>query len=298
MSISALITGATGYIGGALARRLASENYEVHAIIRPQSRAERLEGFRGIKTHTHTGSVANLRSIFKEAAPKIVFHLASVFRASHEPSDVAPLIRSNLLFASQVAEAAVGSGVRFMVNTGTSWQHYRDADYDPVCLYAATKQAFESILEYYAGGFGLKVVTLVLSDTYGPGDFRPKLFSSLRNSALRGDRLNMSGGEQKLDLVYIDDVVEAYLKAAVHLQSGKVELPERYAVRTGKALPLREVVSLYKAAGGLVPDIDWGSRPYRPREMMLPWEGGKLLPGWEPAVMLEDGLRRMEAQYV
>lgn len=295
---SALITGATGYIGAALARHLASEGCDVHAVVRPQRDNQKLAHLNGIRIHQHAGAYHDLVQIFENAAPDIVFHVASMFRASHEPQEVDQLIQSNLLFASQVAEAAVRSGVRMMVNTSTSWQHYRDAEYDPVCLYAATKQAFESILEYYVRACGLNAVTLVLCDTYGPGDSRPKLFSTLRKAALRKERLRMSGGEQELDLVHVDDVVSAYLAAAARLTSGKVDGHERYAVRTGRSLPLRDVVALYKAAGGLVPEIEWGSLPYRPREMMTPWSGGSALPGWAPSVTLEHGFRSMEERRV
>lgn len=298
MALSVLITGATGYIGGVVARRLASEGYEVHAVVRSQRATEKLARLEGIRIHQHTGAYHDLALTFESAAPDIVFHIASMFRAAHEPMEVDQMIQSNLLFASQVAEAAVRSGVRMMVNTSTSWQHYRDAEYDPVCLYAATKQAFESVLEYYVRACGLKAVTLILSDTYGPGDFRPKLFSLLRDSARRGERLRMSGGEQQLDLVHVDDVATAYLAAAALLSSRQVEAHERYAVRTGRALPLRDVVAMYQAAGGLVPEIEWGSLPYRPREMMTPWSGGRVLPGWRPAVTLEEGLRSMEAPRV
>jgi len=296
--MSILVTGATGFVGGALVRRLAQMRQEVHAVVRPQSNVDSLANLEGVKIHRHDGTTKDLCGILNAAAPETVLHLASMFRADHEPSDLDPLIRTNVLFSAQVAEAAVRAGVRRLVNAGTAWQHYCDADYDPVCLYAAAKQACESILEYYARACGLYVITLILSDTYGPGDSRPKLFSLLRNAATRGERLSMSPGEQKLDLVYIDDVVEAFLQAAVRLRTERVEVPQRYAVRTGRALSLREIVARYRDAGGATPVIDWGNRPYRSREVMSPWSGGTTLPGWHAAVALEEGLRRMVAHNV
>ena len=73
----------------------------------------------------------------------------------------------------------INAGCYRMVNTGTSWQHYENSDHRPSNLYAATKQAFEEILNFYATAYPLRVCSLHLSDTYGPNDIRPKLFGFL-----------------------------------------------------------------------------------------------------------------------
>ena len=67
-------------------------------------------------------------------------------------------------------------GVKILVNTGTSWQHYENKDYSPVNLYAATKQSFEAILQYYVEVASLKAITLKLFETYGLDDPRPNFF--------------------------------------------------------------------------------------------------------------------------
>ncbi len=213
--------------------------------------------------------------------------------ALHPNSPGYRLILNNVLFSTQLAEACAVHGVRGFINVGTSWQHYRDAEYDPVCLYAATKQAFEAILRYYVETAGLKVVTLLFFDTYGPGDRRPKLFSLLRRVAEGGERIAMSPGEQLLDLVYVDDVVEAMLVARRRLESGAVTSMERYSVSSGNPVSLREVAALYGKVVGKPLAVDWGGRPYRRREVMVPWSMGERLPGWRPCVTLEEGLRRM-----
>jgi nucleoside-diphosphate-sugar epimerase len=294
-----LVSGATGFIGSHLVRRLAGEGTPVHALLREGSDASALAALGSTVTlHRHDATTDGLMGILADTRPETVYHLAARFVAEHQTADIVPLIESNLLFATQLAEAAVAVGVRNFVNVGTAWEHFEDGDDNPVCLYAATKHAVESILRFYVEARGLRVVTLKLFDSYGPKDPRRKLFAILREAAASGERLALSPGAQLIELVYIDDIVEALIVAARRLTDGEVEGMERYAVSSGNPLPLRELVETWARVTGKVLNIDWGARPYRAREVMVPWRTGARLPRWRLAVSLEDGIARMEAEPV
>jgi nucleoside-diphosphate-sugar epimerase len=288
----ALVTGASGFVGAALTRRLLADGWEVHLLLREGSSAAALppEGPQ-LRLHRHDGSTPQLIEIMRAAAPQAVFHLASLFLAAHKPEDVDRLINSNLLFSTQLVEAMAVCGVKHLVNTGTSWEHYEDAAYNPVCLYAATKQAFAVLLRYYVEVHGLRVVTLKLFDTYGAGDTRPKVLNLLKRVALEGTSLGMSPGEQLVDLVYIDDVLDAFMLAYAQLVDGtQLNAMEEYGVSCGAPLPLRDVAALYAQVSGKPLNIEWGGRPYREREVMVPWHSYRSVPGWQPKVSLAQGL--------
>ena len=289
----ALVTGATGFVGSHLARRLVKEGWDVHIIIRVNSVIPEHLCDVELSAHVHDGSTECLISIVKEVRPTIVFHLASLFLAQHQPKDIGSLIRSNINFGNQLLEAIVVNNVRYLVNTGTSWQHYHSAEYCPVCLYAATKQAYEAILQFYTSAYDLSAITLKLFDTYGPDDPRKKLFSLLKESALTGSKISLSPGEQFIDLVYISDVVSAFIIAAGRLLKGTVSYMEDYAVSSGSAMKLKELVNVFCSEAGLALDIEWGGKPYRRREVMDPWNKGNRLPGWEPKVELVEGIRKI-----
>jgi nucleoside-diphosphate-sugar epimerase len=289
-----LVTGATGFVGSHLCRRLISDGFEVHAIVRTGSDLTQLEGSRShLSVHPHDGSMANMLGIMSACKPEIVFHLASLFISQHDSDDVEDLINSNITFGTQLAEAMAVNRIPYLVNTGTAWQHYEDKNYNPVCLYAATKQAFEALMQFYIEASCLRLITLKLFDTYGPFDLRPKLFSILRNVKGQESPLLMSPGEQLLDLVYIDDVVDAFCIAGQRLKSDKVNGVEDYAVSSGKVRPLKEVVQLYAKVSGKKLKIHWGGRTYRSREVMVPWKSGTPLPGWRPKIPLEKGIQMM-----
>ena len=292
MNRRVLLTGGAGFLGSHLTRACLQEDWQVGVIYQPQGGISQIEELGSqISVYPVNGQTEQVLDIIEQFQPDLVFHLASVFLAQHSPKDILMLVDSNIAFGTQILEAMALNNVPYLVNTGTSWQHYLDEEYNPVNLYAATKKAFEDILEYYIQAGGVKAISLKLFDTYGPADPRHKLFQVLASAAREGSRLEMSPGEQLLDLVYIDDVVNAFIIAAKRLFDGKVQAHERYAVSSGQPIRLRELVEIYQQVTGRTLDIAWGGNPYREREMMTPWSRGEQLPGWEPVIGYEEGIK-------
>lgn len=289
----AFVTGATGFIGECLTSKLIAEGWEVHILVRETSKILKEANINRINIHVHDGSIGNLIDIIGVVKPSIVFHLASSFIAQHESKDVNELILSNILFPTQLLEAMNIAGVKGLINTGTSWQNYQSKAYDPVCLYAATKEAFEALIKYYENAHQFKVITLKLFDTYGPGDNRKKIFSLIKEASKEKRSLFMSKGEQLIDLVYVDDVVNAYLIAANRVLNNELENHEIYAVSSEERLGLKDLITLYLQITKIDVQIEWGARPYRIREVMIPWWNGKKLPGWTPKVSLLDGIQKI-----
>jgi nucleoside-diphosphate-sugar epimerase len=266
-------------------------------VSRADSRLPEAEEFAHVTNHIYDGSTQSAVNCVAQAKPDVVFNLASLFLSEHATKDVNALIQSNVLFGSQLLEAMKVNHVTKIVNTGTSWQHYNNEDYNPVCLYAATKQAFEAILEYYVQACNFKAITLKLFDTYGPNDTRLKLFYLLNKAATSGEALDMSGGEQLIDLVHIDDVTEAYLIAAHRLIECRTHQHERYAISSGHPIPLRDLVKLYSEVMGSSIQVNWGARPYRFREVMKTWTAGSILEGWQPKYALPDGMKNLHIKF-
>lgn len=288
----ALVTGATGFIGSHLVRHLLRAKWQVHAIVRPESDHSALAGESSLKVHEHTGSMESMLSILTDTQPDVVFHLASLFLSKHQSVDIDRLVGSNILFGAQLVEAMTQVGVKALVNTGTAWQHYQGQQYNPVNLYAATKQAFEALLDYYTEANGLRSITLKLHDTYGPSDPRPKLVNLLVRVAESNESLAMSPGEQQISLVHIDDIVSAFEIAAERLLERPEIKREDFSLESAQKYTLKQLVSEFERLVGRRLPISWGDRPYREREIMVPWTGKKL-PHWQQRVDLRSGLRNL-----
>jgi nucleoside-diphosphate-sugar epimerase len=294
-SHNALVTGATGYIGSMVVKRLLADGWNVHIIARENSSLALLPAQAASLTiHRHEGTTASLFAIVQQAEPELVFHLASLATATYVPEQIAPMLHSNIVFGTQLLEAMAAHRVYRLINTGTFSQHYGNQSYSPKSLYDASKQAFKDILSYYSESTPLRAITLELYDNYGPGDPRSKIVSLLLKAAKEQQTLAMSPGEQLIELVHIDDVVEAYVLAAHRLLDHDSVKDETYAVASGKPVSLKKLAALIESIVGLPLQIDWGGRPYHPREIMVPWNKGRQLPNWRPTITLEEGIRRLK----
>lgn len=286
-----LLTGISGYIGSHLACKLKKEGHDVHGIIR-QTLVDELtiKLLSGVKLHRYQND--NLSEIIEIAQPDAVIHLASLYLATHTSDQVGDLIRSNIEFPSKLLEAMSYHGVKMFINTGTSWQNYNSSDYDPVNLYAASKQGFESILKFYTSASPLRALTLRLFDSYGPDDNRGKLISLFDKLSSEGQKLGMSPGEQIIKLVHIDDICDAFSVALLNLTAENCGYNEIFCVDTNESYKLIDLVALYERVNSCKLNIVWGEKDYREREVMVPCDNLMNLPGWFAKISLKEGLNK------
>lgn len=294
---SILLTGGTGFLGSRLARRLLSDGFAVTVLARPASRLDLLQQA-GVADRVEVLRAApdgqDLPAMLESLKPDVVIHVASISRGGESPREITGMIEANIAFPALLLAAMRTVGVRRFVNTGTSWQTIADHNgYAPFNFYAGTKQALEDLLTSFCID-GIAAITLRLFDTYGPHDPRHKIVDLIADAAERGTELAMSPGGQVIDLVHIEDVAAAFVAAARRLLTDVVQDHEVYGV-SGDRIVLRDLASRIGQAVGRAPPIKWGGRPYRAREVMLPYAGLPPVPGWAPRIGLDEGLLELAA---
>lgn len=284
-----LITGATGFIGKNLLKSLEHE-YNVFLLVRETTD---LSGVNGYKYFCFKNNIEDLSYYIKENNIIGVVHLASLYIAQHKSEQIKDLVSSNVYLGAAIIEGAAKGGVKWFINTGTIWQNYiyNKEDYCPVNFYAATKQAFIDIAKYYTEVYPIKFATLKLCDTYGPNDTRRKIFSLFRDISVTGETLDMSGGDQIMDILYIEDVVTGFRKL-IELITNKtnITIKEEYVLTAPIRYKLKELADIFSNVSGRKLNINWGGKKYREREVMIPWEKGTVLPNWKPSYSLEEGI--------
>lgn len=287
---SVLVTGASGYTGAYLCHGLLEAGFDVHALVRKNSDTTLLRA----ATHGRARLQVfddNLPDLMNSMKPVIVYHVAAKVTNSHEYGEIDSILDSNVVFGTKILESMLQVGCRKLVNVSTSWVHFQQEQYNPVNLYAASKKAFLDIVEYYHKAYHVDYVNLELYDSFGRCDRRPKLLNLIKKIARTGERLATTEGRQDIALVYIDDLVDALITAG-NIVSQHDGITDTYVVLPPKVVTLRELVSMIESIVGCKLAIGWGEKPYRPREVMKPWNRGEKLPGWSPKISLEEGLRR------
>lgn len=287
-----LVTGATGFIGQHLTKALIKNGHSVFALARSGSQRDNLAP--EIELIEIPDNQGDLEKIFEREKFDGVIHLASLYLMSHKPEEIENLIDSNIKLGTKVIDAATKAKVGFFINTGSFVQHYNSEPYNPTNLYAATKQAFQDVLKFYVETTTTTFVTLELFNTFGPGDTRPKIFTLWDNAIKEAKTIDMSPGEQTIDINYIDNIVDGYLEAIKLVTTepvGQIS-GKSYSLMSKERMTLKELAKVFSEEMGDNLKINFGTLPYRERETMIPMDRGELLPGWEPKVSLREGIRR------
>lgn len=288
-----LITGGTGFVGRNLARKLSDGGTSIVLLVRDKNKVDQ-NNFKGdVRIVNTTGDFSELLTSLGSRELEGIIHCASEYKKDHSPSDISSLIDSNITFGSQLVEAATHLDASWFINVGSIWQHFLNSEARAANFYAATKNAFDAILDYYSDATGLKAISLYIGDTYGPNDDRPKILNLWREAGVFGKSLQMTSGHQAINLLHVDDVVSGILHVAEMASKEGLVLGQRgkFCLGPEKMMSLREIADIFSKETGINPVLNWGAIPNRPREVMDPAVPFLFPPGWRPRIPLDRGLR-------
>lgn len=245
-----LVTGATGFTGGHLARALAARGDEVRALVRDVSRAGDLAAA-GVKLHQ--GDLRDRNAVAAAASRvQVVYHIAAIYRQAGLRD--AEYRAVNAEAVRTVIDAASAGGARRVVHCSTVGVHGdvdhppagEDAPLKPGDIYQVTKLEGEAIAREAGKATSLEVVIVRPTGIYGPGDRRLlKLFRGVarRRFVILGD------GQIFYHLTYIDDLVEGFrLCGTVPAAAGRT-----YILAGGEVTTLNELVGLIAEEAGVPP---------------------------------------------
>jgi nucleoside-diphosphate-sugar epimerase len=249
--VRVLVTGATGFTGGHLARSLSSRGHSVRALVRDPSRVAAGELPGGIEIVQ--GDLRDSASLARAAAGvDVVYNIAALYREAGLADDVYRAVNAEAV--RTVIEAAKAGGARRVVHCSTVGVHGdverppadEDAPLRPGDVYQRTKVEGERIAREAAAATGVEVVIARPTGIYGPGDRR--LLKLFRGVARR--RFVILGrGEIFYHLTYIDDLVEGFrLCGEVPAAAGRT-----YILAGGDVTTLNELVGLIAKEANVPP---------------------------------------------
>ena len=296
-----VLTGATGFVGANLARRLLHDGHEVHLLVRPDYTRWRIEAIRSdVRLHeVNLGDEEALACIVGNIRPDWVFHLATHGAYSWQ-TDLRQMVQTNIIGTINLVEACLKTGFEAFVNTGSS-SEYGLKDHassetewlEPNSYYAVTKASATLFCRYTAQSQGVHLPTLRLYSVYGPYEEPMRLMPTLILWGLKDELPPLVNPDIARDFVYVDDVNEAYLLAATRpgQEPGAV-----YNVGTGVQTSLRKVVDVARRVMGITVEPEWGSMPDRQWDTNVWVANNRRIRdelGWRPRHAFEQGFRMM-----
>jgi nucleoside-diphosphate-sugar epimerase len=281
----ALVTGASGFIGGRLCQRLVADGEEVHAISRRPQEDDSVRWWQA-----DLGDADEVAATFGRVRPDVVYHLAGFVSGSREVEAVLPSLRDNLVSAVNVLVAAARIGCSVVLAGSQEEPEPGLEEPVPASPYAAAKLAVGSFARMLHALHRLQVVNLRIFMVYGPGQHdRTKLVPYVVTSLLREEQPKLSSGTRPVDWVYVDDVVDAFIAASTRDDLAGTTLD----IGTGELVTIRAIIERIVETVGTGVEPDFGALPERPLEIVrvADVERTKDMLGWQPRTTLTEGLR-------
>lgn len=296
------ITGATGFVGSHIARRMVKEGYEVHALVRPRSDTWRIRDVES-RLVKHTGDLTDresLQRMMQEISPRHILHFAVSTAMSGVTAASDEVVRTNLIGMVNLIDAARNINYASFVNTGTFLEYgsanqpiREDAKHgEPPEIYSITKLASTLYGQATARKEGKPIVTIRLFTPYGPSITKGRLVYNVIVAAIRSEPIRMTDPRITRDFIYVEDLADLYLEA---MQKAGELGGQVFNAGSGRSTTFEELVSKVIKKADSRSRTEWGALPSVIYDNNL-WQANMEKTfshfAWRPKHSLEEGLSK------
>ena len=230
-----LLTGATGFLGSELLKSFTLQ-YDVYIITRHKSLNKNFPK-KKIKIISYK-TFGELNKKLIRLKLDYVVHCATHYVKQHNFDDLEKLNKSNILFGNVILENLNNMGVKKFINFSTVWENYDAKKENFFNLYAAYKNSFNSIINFYKKkAKKTQFYSLVISDTFGEFDVRKKIINTLRINFKKNKVTNIISKNLSLNLLNVKDI-----EVAVNLILKRKIKPNHYVLKNTKNLLIADII--------------------------------------------------------
>ncbi len=293
-----VMTGGGGFIGANLIRRLLDLDYKVHLLWKKNSDPWRLTDIKNLIVFHQTDIVnqANLKSVLTKINPSAIFHLAA-YSSYRVQKDVSQIFDISIKGTLNLLLATKDIPYEIFVNTGSSSEYgfkekpMKETDLlEPISFYAAAKSGQTLLCQAFARQYQKPIVTIRPFSVYGPYEQKDRFIPTIIQNLIKGKPINLTPGKQRRDFIYVDDLVDLYIKTINN--SNKLS-GEVVNAGTGRQYSNDEIVkTLFKITKHKVP-IEKGEFPKRiwdSPHWVADIKKTKKILNWAPKYSIEKGL--------
>jgi nucleoside-diphosphate-sugar epimerase len=295
-----LVTGASGFIGSHLTRRLLDAGAEVHALTSVVSSVypTRLVDVRD-RINLHEASLTDRGALEAVAAlvkPAYVFHLGAYTHVGKSWQRVDECVQVNVQGTVNLLMALAPHGYTRFINTGTS-EIYGDIEVPfredkqphPISPYSVSKYAAEEYCRLFGEAHQWPIVRVRPFNAYGPAQSPDRVIPEIITRAMRGETLRMTQGRQTREFNYVTDLADGFIKVA---STPDID-GELVNLGCGVDVSMRDLATKILELMGNPIRAEFGAIPDRPTEIWQmhcdPTKARELV-GYEAKVSLDDGL--------
>ncbi len=301
-----LVTGGAGFLGSTLVDRLLAEDCDVDVVddlskgTLPNLADARAQRHRRCTFHRLDIGAGGVEELMAHRKPEVVYHLAAQASVTASVADPGRDAIVNIVGSLHVLQGALAAGTRKVVFAGSGGTLYgipktiptpESHPQHPISPYGVAKKSVTDYLHYYREVHGLSSTVLALANVYGPRQDphgEAGVVAIFSAKLLDGEAPPIFGdGEQTRDYVFVDDVVDAFVRGADRAD-GKV-LNIGTGIETS-VLDLYDVVA--GAAGFDGPPRMMPAHAGELRRSALDASAAATQLGWRPWTTLEDGVTR------
>jgi UDP-glucose 4-epimerase len=283
MMARCIVTGDKGYIGSHLARKLRQQGHVVMGLDLKTGRD--INSLQGLK-ESNDGEFHPLWTKFK---PEYIFHMACIPRVGYSIENPVETMKNNVIAGSNVLNFARKVGAKRVIYSSSS--SIVGNGEGPTSPYALQKLTTEIETKLYSELYDIDTVSLRYFNVYSKdqpadGPYATAISNWMKYIAQDKTPFITGNGEQRRDMVHVDDVVSANIFAMEHEKNfgGKT-----FDVGTGKNISLNEVADIIRK---YFPDVTFEKRPDRAGEVLLTKAETKDLKnlGWCATISITDGI--------
>lgn len=302
-----LITGATGFIGANLVRRMCGDAHDVHIFLRSTSQTWRIDDVLERVT-AHTVDLRDMLRVYEAVhaiRPQVIFHCAAAgIHGGKSDADDRGMFEANLFGTMNLIDACDEIDYECFVNTGSSSEYgpkstpMKETDVcEPITAYGVAKCA-STLYGSFVGKTKKKpILGFRIFSPYGPYDDSKRLIAHAVRCALEGRALELGDPKSVRDYYFIDDAVSAYLAAIPRAKGFSGEV---FNIGSGHETSIGEVVKKILALTGSKSKVSWNVVPGRTFDTAH-WRAdiakSSAMLGWSPTYSLEKGLEKTVAWF-
>ena len=279
-----LLTGTTGFVGYKFLLFALSNGFSVIDILRKKNKKnkkikELRNAFPNKYKNIFFANNNNLSNQLKNIKADYFINFATLYSNNHTHSQIVDFIDSNILFPTLIYDI-INNKIKKMINFGSMMQHSKDEKLVSKNLYAATKNAFEMIANYYANTNNkTKFYNIKFYESFGDNDKRKKIIPTIINNYKQNKTTKIISKQLTLNIIHTDDIINSIMILLNNnITSGT------YCIKNTNSVKISKLINMLNKVLNKKIKVKYGNKSITSNY----YNNLKILPYWKPNKNIEN----------